>query len=72
MPNRKHPCSASNYDEATVHLLSAFCCLTGKTEDDECMRQAIETLLVNLNRMEIAAAPSNIVNFCRRGMRTDN
>lgn len=64
--------SVSNYDEATVHLLSAFFCLAGRTVEDERMRKAIESVLVSLTKVEIAAAPSNIVKFCRRGMRTDN
>ena len=64
--------SNSNYDEATVHLLSAFFCLTGQTAEDERLRKAIEAVLVNISKAEIAAAPSNIVKFCRRDMRTDH
>lgn len=64
--------SKSNYEEATVHILSAFFCVTGQTPEDQQLRTAIEAVLVALRRAELAAAPSNIVKFCRRDMRTDN
>ena len=72
MPKRIPRRSVSNYDEATVHLLSAFFCLTGHTSDDEHMRKAIEAVLGDLAKAEMAAGPSNIVRFCRKEMRRDN
>jgi len=73
MPSKHDPGrSNSDYDAATLHLLIAFFCVTGQTAQDERLRKAIETVLVNVTKAEIAAAPPNIVKFCRRGMRTDN
>lgn len=61
--------SISSYDECSVHLLSAFFCVTGHTEQDERLRKAIETALVSLSRAQNTAAPSNIIQFCKRDAR---
>lgn len=61
--------SKSNYDEATVHLLSAFFCITGSKPEDRRLRTAIEAVLVNINKAELAVARSNIVQFCRSEVR---
>jgi len=72
MPKRTPRRSVSNYDEATVHLLTAFFCLTGQTEEDQNIRKAIEALLGDVARAEIAAGPSSIFGFCRNEMRRDH
>lgn len=62
----------SNYEEATVHILSAFFCITGDRPADRRLRKDLETLLINLNKAELTVTPSNIVKFCCRSARTDN
>ena len=53
----------SNYDEATVHLLSAFFSITGKASEDRRLRSAIERLLRDLARVQGAPVPSNVIPF---------
>jgi hypothetical protein len=60
---------SSNYDEVTVHLLSAFFCITGQTAKDERLREAVETALVKLNDEEIVVTPSNVIKFYPRSAR---
>lgn len=38
----------SNYHECSAHLLSAFFCLPGRSEDDERLRRRIEDILTDL------------------------
>jgi hypothetical protein len=63
---RKRGRAVSNYDECSVHLLSAFFCLTGRTADDARLRKEIERVLIELLKAQSAASRSNIINFRRR------
>lgn len=63
---RKRGRSISNYDECSVHLLSAFFCLTGQTAEDARLRNAIERMLIDLLKAKSAASRSNVVKFCRK------
>jgi len=58
--------SASNFDECSIHLLSAFFCLSGTTEMDDRLRKGIESVLTELSKTQGAASPSNVIQFCRR------
>lgn len=58
----------SNYDEATVYLLSAFFCVTGKASEDRRLRNAIERLLRDLAMVQSAPASSNVIPFRRKPM----
>jgi len=58
--------SASNFDECSVHLLSAFFCLSGTTADDDRLRKSIENVLTELSKTQNTVKPSNVLQFCRR------
>ncbi|WP_293812080.1 hypothetical protein [uncultured Bosea sp.] len=58
--------SVSNFDECSVHLLSAFFCLSGTSAEDDKLRKSIETVLTELSKTQLAKSRSNIVQFCRR------
>lgn len=62
---RNRASSISSYDECTVHLLSAFFCVTGRAKEDKQLRSAIEAVLIKLTTAQAATAPSNVIQFCR-------
>lgn len=58
--------AVSNYDECSVHLLSAFFCLTERTVDDAYLRKEIERILIELFKAQSAASRSNIIQLRNR------
>ncbi len=58
--------SASNFDECSIHLLSAFFCLSGTTAEDDQLRKSIETVLTALSKVQHAESESNVIEFRRR------
>jgi len=58
--------AASNLDECSIHLLSAFFCLSGTTPADDGLRKSIENVLTEVSHMQSTASRSNVIQFCRR------
>jgi hypothetical protein len=58
--------TASNFDECSIHLLSAFFCLSGTTAEDDRLRKGIENVLTELSKTQGTVKPSNVIQFCRR------